>query len=154
MIEFAQTSGNLTEASTGLYELFKGRNLILYPDADLRLAVSRSVALESSRGWRISKEKASHKIDIVVALAQACFAAVAQQASVSANWTYHEMLQQYELYRGGQRSAIIQPRAGMGRQQIIDAADDARNDAARLLRRFSTNKRFLPREEFFRVIGW
>ena len=154
MIEFAQTSGNLTEASTGLYELFKGRNLILYPDADLRLAVSRSVAVESSRGWRISKEKASHKIDIVVALAQACLGAVAQQASVSANWTYHEMLQQYELYRGGQRSAIIQPRAGMGRQQIIDAADDARNDAARLLRRFSTNKRFLPRDEFFRVIGW
>jgi Phage Terminase len=76
MVEFPQTSANLTEASSNLYELFKGRNLRLYPDAGLRLAVQRSVAIETARGWRIAKEKAGHKIDVVVALAQACLGAV------------------------------------------------------------------------------
>jgi hypothetical protein len=74
---------NLTEASTNLYELLKGRNLVAYVDDDLRLAVSRCVALETSRGWRIAKEKASHKIDAIVALAQAALGAV-QQGQVGA----------------------------------------------------------------------
>jgi hypothetical protein len=78
MLEFPQSVPNLTEASTNLYELLKGRNLTVYPDDDLRLAISRSVALETSRGWRIAKEKASHKIDVVVALAQAALGAVQQ----------------------------------------------------------------------------
>jgi hypothetical protein len=34
------------------------------------------VAIEGTRGWKISKEKASHKIDVVVALGIACLAAV------------------------------------------------------------------------------
>jgi phage terminase large subunit-like protein len=34
------------------------------------------VAVESPRGWRIAKEKASKKIDSIVALAMACVAAV------------------------------------------------------------------------------
>ena len=46
----------------------------------MRLAVSRCVALETTRGWRIAKEKTSHKIDVIVALAQAALGAV-QQAS-------------------------------------------------------------------------
>ena len=78
MVEFAQTSGNLTEASSNLYELIKGRNMILYPDAALRLAVQRSAAIEGARGWRIAKEKVSHKIDVVVALAQAALGAVGE----------------------------------------------------------------------------
>ncbi|MBF6570424.1 MAG: hypothetical protein IVW54_16280 [Candidatus Binataceae bacterium] len=78
MVEFPQTVGNLTEASTNLYEVIKGRNLSIYPDADLRLAISRAVALETTRGWRIAKEKQSHKIDVVVALAQAALGAVQQ----------------------------------------------------------------------------
>jgi phage terminase large subunit-like protein len=80
MIEFPQTVGNLTEASSNLYELVKGRNLIVYPDDALRLAVQRSVAVETSRGWRITKDKASHKIDVVVALAQAALGAVEDAA--------------------------------------------------------------------------
>ena len=71
MVEFPQTVPNLTEASTNLYELIKGRNLTVYPDEEMRLSVSHAVALETSRGWRIAKEKVSHKIDVVVALAQA-----------------------------------------------------------------------------------
>lgn len=76
MVEFAQSVPNLTESSTNLYELIKGRNIVLYPDADIRLAFNRAVALETSRGWRIAKEKQSHKIDVVVALAMAAHGAV------------------------------------------------------------------------------
>jgi phage terminase large subunit-like protein len=74
--EFPQTSGNLTAASQNLYDLIEGGNIVLYPDAGMRLAASRAVAVETGRGWRISKEKQSHKIDVIVALAMAAHAAV------------------------------------------------------------------------------
>jgi phage terminase large subunit-like protein len=76
MVEFAQTVPNLTEATSNLYELIKGGNLVAYPDEAVRLAVARSIAIETPRGWRIAKEKSSHKIDVIVALAQAALAAV------------------------------------------------------------------------------
>jgi len=76
MVEFPQSVPNLTTASSNLYELIKGRNLIAYPDDSVRLAVSRAVAVETTRGWRLTKEKASHKIDVVVALAMAAHACV------------------------------------------------------------------------------
>jgi phage terminase large subunit-like protein len=78
MIEFPQSVPNLTESSTNLYELIKGHNLAVYTDAGIRLAVSRAIAMETSRGWRIAKEKQSHKIDVVVALAMAALGAVRQ----------------------------------------------------------------------------
>jgi phage terminase large subunit-like protein len=88
MIEFPQSVPNLTESSTNLYELVKGRNLTVYPDEEVRLAVSRAVAIETSRGWRIAKEKQSHKIDVVVALAMAALSAVQQgQASAAIEYT-------------------------------------------------------------------
>jgi hypothetical protein len=83
MEEFPQSVPNLTEASTHLYELIKGRTIALYPDADIRLAISRAVAVEGSRGWKISKDKQSHKIDIVIALAMAALAAVRGQSESS-----------------------------------------------------------------------
>ena len=61
---------------SNLYELIKGGGIVVYPDEQIRLAVSRAVAVESPRGWRIAKEKVSHKIDVVVALAMAALAAV------------------------------------------------------------------------------
>jgi len=76
MMEFPQTVPNLTAASSNLFDLIKGGNLISYPDTELRLALSRTVALETSRGWRIAKKNTSHKIDVVVALAMAALAAV------------------------------------------------------------------------------
>jgi terminase large subunit-like protein len=74
--EFPQTQDRLTAASQQLYELVDGRSLILYPSEAMRLAVSRCIAVESARGWKISKEKQSHKIDVIIALAMACYAAV------------------------------------------------------------------------------
>jgi hypothetical protein len=76
--EYPQTQSNLTAIGQGLFELVQARNLVLYPDAAMRLAVSRAVAVETSRGWRISKATASHKIDVVVALAMAAHAAVSK----------------------------------------------------------------------------
>jgi phage terminase large subunit-like protein len=79
--EYPQSQGNMTLASQTLYELIKGRNLTAYPDDAIRLAVSRAVAVETPRGWRISKERQSHKIDAVVALAMACHGAMQKQTS-------------------------------------------------------------------------
>jgi phage terminase large subunit-like protein len=76
MLEFPQTVGNLTEASSCLYEQVKGKSITLYADAEMRLAASRAVAIETARGWRIGKERQSHKIDVIVALAQAVLGAV------------------------------------------------------------------------------
>jgi phage terminase large subunit-like protein len=83
--EFPQTVPNLTAASQNLYELIQGGNLAVYPDAAMRLAVSRAVAVETPRGWRIAKEKQSHKIDVVVALAMAAHACVEGQTSAPMN---------------------------------------------------------------------
>ena len=83
--EFPQSVPNLLESSQNLYELVKGRNLVVYPDEAMRLAVSRAVAVESSRGWRITKEKQSHKIDVVVALGMAALAAVKNQSSYNSS---------------------------------------------------------------------
>jgi hypothetical protein len=79
MEEFPQTSGNLTDSSSNLYELIKACNLQVYPDEAMRLSISQAIAVETPRGWRIAKEKAKHKIDVVVALAMASLAAVKQQ---------------------------------------------------------------------------
>jgi hypothetical protein len=72
--EFPQTAANLTAASQNLYERIQAGSLILYPDAEMRLAASRAVAIESPRGWRVAKGKNWHRIDVIVALAMACHA--------------------------------------------------------------------------------
>jgi phage terminase large subunit-like protein len=77
--EFPQSSPNLTAASQNLFDLIESRALVLYPDADMRLAVSRAVAIEGPRGWRIGKEKSAFKIDVIVALAMSVHAAVVAQ---------------------------------------------------------------------------
>jgi len=69
-----------------LYELIKGRNLIAYPDPELRLAISRAVAIETPRGWRIGKDKQTHKIAVVVALAMAALAAVENQSKYDSSY--------------------------------------------------------------------
>jgi hypothetical protein len=49
--------------------------LAVYPDSAIRLAISQAVVVESPRGKRIAKEKQSHKIDVVIALAMAALGA-------------------------------------------------------------------------------
>ncbi len=55
----------------------------------MRLAVSRAVAIETPRGWRITKEKQSHKIDVVVALGMAAWAAVSMGANADRRGVVH-----------------------------------------------------------------
>jgi phage terminase large subunit-like protein len=76
MTEYPQSVPNLTSMGQNLYELVKGGNLSLYPDDFMRTCASHAVALQSSRGWRIAKEKTSFKIDVIVALAMAALAAI------------------------------------------------------------------------------
>jgi terminase large subunit-like protein len=76
MEEFPQSVPNLTAASQNLFELLQGRTLQLYPNAGIRLAMSRAIAIETARGWRIAKEKQNHKIDVVIALAMSALASV------------------------------------------------------------------------------
>jgi phage terminase large subunit-like protein len=78
MREYPQSVPNLTAIGANLYELIKSGGLVVYPDDALRLAVSRTIALETPRGLRLAKEKTSHKIDVVVALAMAALHAVEQ----------------------------------------------------------------------------
>lgn len=74
--EFPQSSPNLTAASQNLFDLIESQSILLYPDAAMRTAISRAVAIETPRGWRIGKEKSAFKIDVVIALAMAAYAAV------------------------------------------------------------------------------
>ena len=80
MEEYSQSTPNLTATAENLFELVRARNLQVYPSEAIRLAVSQTVASESSRGWKLSKLVQSHKIDIVIALSMAALAAVRAQA--------------------------------------------------------------------------
>jgi phage terminase large subunit-like protein len=73
---FNQTVPGLTEIASNLFALVRSRKLLVYADADVRRAVLQTVASEAGRGWKLTKEKQSHKIDVVVALAMACLGAV------------------------------------------------------------------------------
>jgi hypothetical protein len=99
--EFPQSPANLTAASQNLFELINGGNIVCYPDAAMRLAISRAVAVESSRGWRIAKEKQSHKIDVVVALAMSALAAVRRQGADS--------YLPYELWVSNDADDVVEP---------------------------------------------
>jgi phage terminase large subunit-like protein len=83
MQEFPQTVPNLTQATQCLFDLIQSQSLVLYPDPQIRLAISRCVAIEGPRGWRIGKDKQSFKVDVIVALAMAAHAAVASQSESS-----------------------------------------------------------------------
>jgi phage terminase large subunit-like protein len=73
---YNQTSGNLTEMGQGLYSLFRDKNITIYPSADVRKSLLNAAAIESPRGSRIGKQTASRKIDLTVAMAMACVAAM------------------------------------------------------------------------------
>jgi phage terminase large subunit-like protein len=90
MCEFAQSVPNLTVIGSNLFELIKGQNIVVYPDDAIRLAISRTVAKETARGFQLTKEKQSHKIDVVIALAMCARACVEQGQSevpfVASDW--------------------------------------------------------------------
>jgi phage terminase large subunit-like protein len=74
--DYPQTVPNLTAATSNLFDLIQARQLVLYPDPAMRLAISRAIIVESSRGWRLDKLKQAHKIDLIVALSMSALASV------------------------------------------------------------------------------
>jgi hypothetical protein len=124
MEEFPQTTGNLTAASTNLYEALKGRNFLTYPDAAIRLSMSHAVAVESSRGWRIAKEKQAHRIDIIVALAQAALGAVEGQQFEPGIITYYR-----ENLRPGEAVGGAPGFEAEEENELIHAYEEARAEA-------------------------
>jgi phage terminase large subunit-like protein len=76
MLEFPQSSPNLTAMSQNLFELIEHNNIHLYASVELRNHAVYATAVESSRGWKISKQKAANKIDGIAALAMATLQAV------------------------------------------------------------------------------
>jgi phage terminase large subunit-like protein len=72
--ELPQTAGNLTRAGQAVYDVVRGRHLVAYRDAELRQQILNTVAIESPRGFRISKATTSRKIDLVAALSFAVLA--------------------------------------------------------------------------------
>lgn len=80
--EFPQNTGNTTLMGQTLFDLLNGKTLVLYPSDELRQQALSTVAIENPRGWRIAKEKASRKIDAIVALAMACCAAMAHRGEI------------------------------------------------------------------------
>jgi len=80
--EFSQTQANRTLMGQTLFDLLTGLNLEIYPADDWRQQALSTVAVENLRGWRIAKEKASKKIDAIVALAMASVAAMAHRGEL------------------------------------------------------------------------
>lgn len=74
--EFPQSTANTTLMGQILFDLLNGKNLVVYPSDELRQHALNAVAIESVRGFRLAKEKASQKIDAIVALSMACVAAI------------------------------------------------------------------------------
>jgi phage terminase large subunit-like protein len=75
---FEQTQMTMTAASQLLFDLFKNKNIEMYPTEDLRKHLQMAVAETSARGFRIVKGKVSklHHVDGAVAMAMACYDAV------------------------------------------------------------------------------
>lgn len=76
MREFPQSVANTVRMGQTLYDLIQRRVLVLYPSEELRQQALNAVAVETPRGFRMAKEKASRKIDAIAALSMACCAAL------------------------------------------------------------------------------
>jgi len=74
--DFPQTQNNTVRMGQVLFNIVKGRNLVLYPDPELRQHLLNCIAVETPRGFRLAKEKASKKMDAAVALSMALCAAM------------------------------------------------------------------------------
>ena len=107
MESFPQTAGNLEAASSNLADLIRHRNFSAYRDPEIRLALSRTVAVETPRGVRISKQKASHRVDIIAALSFAALAAV-REGQVGDPWAGLRAFHQQRMAEaGGTRTCAI-----------------------------------------------
>ena len=77
LIEMPQTAQRV-ESDTALFNAINSGSLRHYKNAELDEAVRNAIVIETPRGLRIAKEKASRKIDALVALSMSHHAAITQ----------------------------------------------------------------------------
>lgn len=82
MTEFPQSLPNLSLMASNLIDVLRTVTLLLYPNDELRQAAGKTIMIESARGMRLGKAKASDRVDPIVALAMACLAAVQEAGTV------------------------------------------------------------------------
>lgn len=79
-------SSYMIKASQTLYDLLRYRNLLAYPDDELRMNMMTAVAEDTGSGFRIVKTGRSRSpnrvIDSVIALAMACHDAIDRMGSI------------------------------------------------------------------------
>jgi hypothetical protein len=75
VIELAQNAGRV-ESDQALYTAIMGRSIVHNGDPTLTEHVNAAVAIETPRGYRLAKEKASRKIDAAVALSMSHWGAL------------------------------------------------------------------------------
>jgi phage terminase large subunit-like protein len=80
MVEMTQTATNQGPMANQLIDLIRQKRLAMYPNKELRLAVSKTVIIESARGYRLGKTKGSDRVDPIVALSMACLLAGRQES--------------------------------------------------------------------------
>jgi phage terminase large subunit-like protein len=128
VIEFPQTLANTTRMGQVLFDLVQGRNLVLYPDPDLRQQALHTVAIETGRGFRIAKEKASNKIDAIVALSMACVAALDQPEGPRLPTPEEEAEELRSLRAFARRTGFALPPWGGWENYVDDGLNDPDSD--------------------------
>lgn len=81
VIELAQNAGRV-ESDQALYDAIMSRSLRHANHKDLNTAIQNAVAVETSRGLRLAKEKAAKKIDAAVALSMAHWGALQKLVAI------------------------------------------------------------------------
>ncbi len=127
MKEFPQSVNNVTRMGQVLYDLIQRRVLHLYPSDELRQQALNAVAVETPRGFRLAKEKASKKIDATAALAMAACAALDHPQVPPLTWfdidTKPKPRSAVEIEREAQREYDERREAG-ARQLLEQVARD------------------------------
>jgi phage terminase large subunit-like protein len=121
MIEYPQHLSNLSLMAGNLLDLIKNRQLVSYQSDELRTAISKTVAIESSRGWRLGKAVKSHRVDLTIALAMSLIACVQNAGADMAHF--------FELLENHQRSKAPEPEPNEYREDPLGWKEYGRSQA-------------------------
>jgi phage terminase large subunit-like protein len=71
MLEFPQTNERMAPASARLYDAIAQREIVHNGDQTLARHVAAGAAVDTERGWRLTKRKARQRVDALIALVMA-----------------------------------------------------------------------------------
>jgi hypothetical protein len=83
MVEMTQTASNQGQMAGLMVDLIRQRRLFMYPSKELRLAVIKTVIIESSRGVRLGKSKTADRVDPIIAMAMAALLVTREEGAGS-----------------------------------------------------------------------